>query len=144
MEQGVIMRVGTVFIIGLIGISVAGAPAAAQEGPEAVLLGTYTQNQACKGDGSDPALAKKLVKVGDTQVDSNFGPCVFGEKSWSGKVLKATATCKNTAGTEFDVSLSFTLKDDKTVEFVEEGSQYKSVLYRCAGAANVPAAAPKK
>jgi hypothetical protein len=142
MEQGVIMRVGTVFIIGLIGI---GAPAAAaQEGPEAVLLGTYTQNQACKGDGSDPALAKKLVKVGDKQVDSNFGPCVFGEKSWSGKVLKATATCKNTIGTEFDVSLSFTLKDDKTVDFVEEGSQYKSVLHRCEGAASAPAAAPKK
>ena len=131
MEQGVIMRVGTVFIIGLIGIGGAGA----QEGPEAALLGIYTQNQACKGDGSDPALAKKLVKIGDKQVDSNFGPCVLGEKSWSGKVLKASATCKNKTGTEFDVSLSFTLKDDKTVEFVEEGSQYKSVLYRCANGA---------
>ena len=143
MEQGVIMRVGTVVIIGLIGIGATGAPAAAQEGPEAALLGTYMQNQACKGDGSDPALAKKRVKVGDKQVDSNFGPCVFGEKSWSGKVLKATATCRNSTGTEFDVSLSFTLKDDKTVDFVVEGSQYKSVLYRCAGTASAPAAAPK-
>jgi len=32
------------------------------------------------------------------------------------------------------VKLSFTLKDDKTVDFLEEGSQYKSVLYRCEGA----------
>ena len=48
------------------------------------------------------------------------------------------------AGTEFDVSLTFTLKDDKTVDFVEDGSQYKSVLHRCEGAASAPAAAPKK
>ncbi|HEY1584652.1 MAG TPA: hypothetical protein VGH63_03130, partial [Polyangia bacterium] len=91
--------------------------------------GTYTQNQACKGDGSDPA--KKLVTIHEKQVDSNFGPCVFADKKWNGKVLKANATCKNKTGSSFDVSLEFTLKDNNTVAFVEEGSQYKSVLYRC-------------
>jgi len=52
---------------------------------------------------------------------------------WSGKTLKASATCKQKTGGEYDVKLSFTLKDDKTVDFLEEGSQYKSVLYRCEG-----------
>ena len=60
---------------------------------------------------------------------------VRGDKQWSGKVLKAAATCKNKTGTSFDVSLEFTLKDNNTVGFVEEGSQYKSVLYRCPDAA---------
>jgi hypothetical protein len=121
---------GRLLTLGLIGIGAALMPASAQDGgPEAALLGTYLQNQVCKGDGSDPG--KKLVKIRDKEVDSNFGPCMFGDKNWTGNVLKAHATCKSTAGTPFDVSLSFTLKDDKTVDFLEEGSQYKSVLHRC-------------
>ena len=139
------MRVGKPLIIALIGIGAAALPAAAQEPQDAALLGTWVQNQACKGDGSDPALAKKLVKIGEKQVDSNFGPCTFNaDKAWSGKTLKATASCKNKSGTEFDVKLSFTLKDDQTVDFLEEGSQYKSVLYRCGGAAAPAAPAQKK
>ena len=125
------MRVGE-FLIGgaLIGIVALGASAAqAQDAAaqEKALEGTYTQNQACKGDGSD----KKLVVIRETQVESNFGPCTFADKKWSGKVLKANATCKNKTGSTFDVSIEFTLKDDNTVGFIEEGSQYKSVLYRC-------------
>jgi hypothetical protein len=125
------MRVSGFVMIGLssaalaIGASSArGQDAAAQE---KVLQGSYTQNQACKGDGSD----KKLVVIHEKQVDSNFGPCVFADKKWDGKVMKANATCKNKTGSSFDVSLEFTLKDNNTVDFVEEGSQYKSVLYRC-------------
>ncbi len=119
-------------IIALAGIGAA-LPAAAQESQDAALIGTYTQKHACKGDGS--STPKDIVKITEKQADSNFGPCAFGsDKAWSGKTLKATATCKNKTGTEFDVKLVFTLKDDKTVDFVEEGSQYKSVLYRCEGA----------
>jgi len=125
------MRVGE-FLIGgaLIGIVALGACAAqAQDAAaqEKALEGTYTQNQACKGDGSD----KKLVTIHEKEVESNFGPCTFADKKWNGKVLKTNATCKNKTGSTFDVSLEFTLHDDNTVAFVEEGSQYKSVLYRC-------------
>lgn len=130
------MRVGGLLIIGLITgpitatlatISAAHAQDAAAQ--DKMLMGSYLQNQVCKGDGSDPA--KKLVTIGEKQVDSNFGPCTFAAKTWAGKVLKAPATCKNKAGSAFDVSLMFTLNDNNTVDFVEEGSQYKSVLYRC-------------
>ena len=117
-------------IVALIGIGALAAPAAAQDG--AALVGTYTQKHACKGDGGDTP--KDLVKITDKMADSNFGPCTFGaDKAWDGKTLKATATCKQKTGTEYDVKLSFTIKDDKTVDFLEEGSQYKSVLYRCEG-----------
>ena len=132
------MRIGRLLIIGLaVGLAVGlgplaiGAAARAQDAAaqDKALLGTYVQNQACKGDGSDPA--KKLVTIGEKQVDSNFGPCTFGAKTWTGKVLKAPATCKNKAGSEFEISVSFTLKDNNTVDFLEESSQYKAVLYRC-------------
>jgi len=124
------MRDSRFFIVALIGIGAVAAPALAQD--DAALVGTYTQKHACKGDGGDTP--KDLVKITPTTADSNFGPCTFGsDKAWSGKTLKATATCKQKTGGEYDVKLSFTIKDDKTVDFLEEGSQYKSVLYRCEG-----------
>jgi hypothetical protein len=130
------MRVGRFFGLGM--MAVAAAPLAAAQ--DATLMGTYTQNQACKGDGSDPA--KKLVKIRDGVVDSNFGPCTLDNKAMDGKVLKSKGTCKG-AGGDFDVSLVFTVKDESTVDFLEEGSQYKSVLHRCpAGTAGPAAAAP--
>ena len=117
-------------IIALIGLGALAAPAAAQT--DAALVGTYTQKHACKGDGT--STPKDLVKITDTMADSNFGPCTFNsDKAWSGTTLKATATCKQKIGGEYDVKLSFTIKEDKTVDFLEEGSQYKSVLYRCEG-----------
>ena len=109
--------------ISLIVAAAAALPAAA----EPVLTGTYTQNQACKGNGNDP---KKLVKINDKDVVSNFGPCTFLDKQTTGRITKAQATCKSQSG-EFDVALVFTLKDDNTVDFLEESSNYKSVLYRC-------------
>jgi len=124
------MRASRLFGIGLIAIGAA-APmtSSAWAADEAALLGTFTQNVQCKGDGKDDA--KKLVKIGEKQVDSNFGPCTFGDKQVDGNVIKANATCKAKGGTDFEVKLAFTVKDDNTIEFLEEGSQYKSVLHRC-------------
>ena len=123
-------KAALLLIIALIGIGAACAPAAAQESQDAALVGAYTQKHACKGDGS--STPKDVVKITDKMADSNFGPCAFNaDKAWNGKTLKTTATCKQRTGGEYDVKLSFTLKDDKTVDFLEEGSQYKSVLYRC-------------
>jgi hypothetical protein len=110
-----------------IALMVATAALALPAAAEPVLTGTYTQNQACKGNGNDP---KKLVKINDKDVVSNFGPCTFLDKQTTGRTTKAQATCKSQSG-EFDVALVFTLKDDNTVDFLEESSNYKSVLYRC-------------
>ena len=117
------MRTQTAFPLILAATAALALPAAA----EPVLTGTYTQNQACKGNGNDP---KKLVKINDKDVVSNFGPCTFLDKQTTGRTTKAQATCKSQSG-EFDVALVFTLKDDNTVDFLEESSNYKSVLYRC-------------
>ena len=136
------IRVGPL-IIGIFAIGVAigamfslsAAQAQDAAAQEKALQGTYTQKLACKGDGSSADQAKNRVVIGDKQVDSNFGPCTFGDKKWNGKVMTAPATCKNKTGTTFDISVEFTLKDDNTVGFVEESSQYKSTLYRCQSAA---------
>ncbi|HEY2138338.1 MAG TPA: hypothetical protein VGH49_20805 [Xanthobacteraceae bacterium] len=121
----------------MIAVLAAGLSPAAADEP--VLMGTYTQNQVCKGDGHDAP--KKLVTINEKDVVSNFGPCTFLDKETAGRTTKAHATCKSQSG-EFDVALSFTLKDDNTIDFVEEGSKYKSVLYRCAAGAPATAPAP--
>jgi hypothetical protein len=124
------MRKFDIFLIALTSLGAAALPAAAQQ--DAALVGTWTQKHACKGDGSDTP--KDRVTITDKMADSNFGPCTFNaDKAWNGKTLKATATCKQKTGGEYEVKLSFTVKDDKTVDFLEEGSQYKSVLHRCEG-----------
>jgi hypothetical protein len=130
------VRFGLRTLIPVAALAAMGAAAAEEAG----LTGTFTQNQACKGGGQDPA--NKLVTIGEKEVVSSFGPCVFRTKEPNGKTVKAQATCRNKTGVEFDVDLLFTLREDGTVEFLDEGSQYKSVLYRCP-AGTPPAAAAK-
>lgn len=55
------------------------------------LLGDFTQNLPCKGDGGDPAEAK--VKVGSDQIVSKVGICKFLDAKLEGKRLKATMEC---------------------------------------------------
>ncbi len=124
------MRVSSLLILASLAIGAA-APALADDAMPDKLIGTWTQNKACKGDGSDPQ--KSLVKIEATQVESNFGPCTLSDKKWDGTVFTANGACKAKNGGDMDIQVKFTVKDEKTVDFVEESSQFKSVLYRCPG-----------
>ena len=124
------MRSFSLLILSLLALGAA-LPAAAEEASLGKLIGTYTQNVKCKGDGKDDP--KKVVKLSEAQVDSNFGPCVMSDKKWDGDVFTANASCKAKSGSDLDIQVMFTIKDENTVDFLEESSQYKSVLYRCPG-----------
>ena len=124
------MRVSPLLILATLAIAAA-APALADDTMPDKLIGTWTQNKACKGDGSDPA--KSLVKIEAGVVDSNFGPCALSDKKWDGTVFTANGACKAKSGGDMDIQVKFTVKDEKTVDFLEESSQFKSVLYRCPG-----------
>ena len=124
------MRSVSLLILPLLALGAA-LPAAAEEAALGKLVGTWTQNVKCKGDGKDDP--KKVVKISETQVDSNFGPCAMSDKKWDGSTFKANASCKPKSGDALDIQVAFTMKDENTVDFLEESSQYKSVLYRCPG-----------
>src|SRR5271170_5659616 len=47
------------------------------------LLGNYTQNVPCKGDGSDPAEVR--VKISTQEIDSKVGVCTFLDTTEDGK-----------------------------------------------------------
>jgi len=124
------MRSVSLLILPLLALGAAW-PAAADDAELGKLVGTYTQNVKCKGDGKDDP--KKVVKVSEARVDSNFGPCTMSNKKWDGSTFKANATCKPKTGDDLDIQVAFTMKDENTIDFLEESSQYKSVLYRCPG-----------
>ena len=124
------MRVSLI-LTATLAIAATAAPALADDAMPDKLIGTWTQNKACKGDGSDPA--KSLVKIEAGVVDSNFGPCALSDKKWDGTVFTANGACKAKSGGDMDIQVKFTVKDEKTVDFLEESSQFKSVLYRCPG-----------
>jgi len=102
------------------------------------IAGTYVQNAACKGDGTDPT--GKVVRITDTDVHSSFGICKFVKKEQDGHTLAAQMSCDGPGGNVLLGDVRFTVRDDKNIDFVDQDNTYRSVLYKCpqAGASPVP------
>jgi hypothetical protein len=112
-------------------------------GDEFSIAGTYVQNVACKGDGSDPE--KMVVRITEGDVHSSFGLCTFVRKEFEGNALKAQMSCNGPAGNMLLGDVRFTLRADKNIEFVDQDHTYNVVLYRCpqtSAAQQQPATAP--
>jgi hypothetical protein len=108
-------------------VTLASCPALA--GGEFSIAGTYVQNTACKGDGSDPA--KMLVRIGENDVHSSFGVCTFVRKEYEGNLLKAQMSCNGPAGNMLLGDVRFTLRADKNIDFVDQDHTYNVILHRC-------------
>ncbi len=76
------------------------------------LTGNYTQNVACKGDGSDPATAK--VTISPQEIVSNVGVCTILDKKKDGRSISAHVECKF-AGGPLIGDVTFTQRPDKIV-----------------------------
>ena len=78
--------------------------------------------------GSSPIVSTAFLRF----VQSLIHPRRLAHLVVAFREVRCVAGCAGVeAGSEFEISVSFTLKDNNTVDFVEEGSQYKSVLHRC-------------
>jgi hypothetical protein len=96
------------------------------------IVGTYTENVACKGDASDAGVAK--VKISMTEIDSSvFGLCSILKKKREGNVFSVHVECKGAGGAVMLGDVTFTIKDDKTLDFSDQDNTYKAVLYKCPG-----------
>jgi hypothetical protein len=109
-------------------ILVFGLGSAAVAADDFPLTGNYTQNVACKGDGSDPATAK--VTISPQEIVSNVGVCTILDKKKNGRSISAHVECKF-AGGPLIGDITFTPRPDNTIEFVDRDMTYKAVLYRC-------------
>ena len=102
--------------------------AAAIAGDDFPLTGNYTQNVACKGDGSDPQFAK--VTISPQEIVSNVGVCTILDTKKDGDSIFAHVECKFPSGPLMG-DITFTPRPDNTIEFVDRDMTYKAILYRC-------------
>jgi hypothetical protein len=92
------------------------------------LLGNFTQNVPCKGDGTDPAELK--VRIDTDQIDSKSGVCTFLAVTSDGNRLKASMECRFPAGPLIG-DVTFTHKTNGNIDVVDRDNNYTAILYRC-------------
>ncbi len=114
-------------VLGVIALAALGTAAPGEE--DFPLVGTYTENQVCKGDGSDSGVSR--VKITLEDIDSVFGLCTILNKKREGVTFAVHVECKGPGGSQMVGDVNFTLRDDKTIDFSDQDQTYKAVLHRC-------------
>jgi hypothetical protein len=114
-------------VLGVIALAALGTAAPGEE--DFPLVGTYTENQVCKGDGSDSGVSR--VKITLEDIDSVFGLCTILNKKREGPTFAVHVECKGPGGSQMVGDVNFTLRDDKTIDFSDQDQTYKAVLHRC-------------
>ena len=93
------------------------------------LVGTYTENQVCKGDGSDSGVSR--VKITGRDIDSVFGLCTILSRKREGATFAVHVECKGPGGSQMLGDVNFAPRDDKIVDFSDQDQTYKATLYKC-------------
>jgi hypothetical protein len=94
--------------------------------------GVYTQNEACRGDGSKQEFLR--VKITSQDVSYAGGLCSIDTRQQDAGKLTMKVTCKFKSGAVMSSAISFTKKDANTLDMAQEGGgTYKAVLHRCLG-----------
>jgi hypothetical protein len=93
------------------------------------LVGTYTENQVCKGDASDAEVSR--VKITSVDIDSVFGLCTILSRKRDGAMFAVHVECKGPGGSQMVGDVNFTLREDKSIDFSDQDQTYKAVLHKC-------------
>jgi hypothetical protein len=101
----------------------------AQTSDPFAIAGTYLENQACKGDGSDPA--DRHIKITTTAIDSSFGLCKLQDPRQEANKITYQVICKDPAGGSLSSDVSFTVIDANTLDFSDQYETYRAKLYKC-------------
>ena len=119
----------TAGVLSIVALAMLGATSTAIGEDDFPLVGTYTENQACKGDASDAGVAK--VKITPRDIDSAFGLCTILDRKRDGSTFAIHVECKGPGGSQMVGDVSFTVREDKTVAFSDQDQTYKAVLHKC-------------
>jgi hypothetical protein len=118
------LAVGSVMILGI------ARDRAAADG-DIPIEGTFTQNEPCRGDGSQQKL--QVVKITPKDVSYSGGVCSIDDKQQDGNNLAMRVTCKFKSGAVLASAVTFTQKDNNTFDMAQQDGTYRAVLYRCPG-----------
>ncbi len=95
------------------------------------IAGLYTQDEACKGDGSDPDYL--LVKITPKDISYASGVCSIDHAQQNANKTLLRVTCKFLSGAVMASDISFTARDSKTLDMAQQDGSYTAVLHRCPG-----------
>jgi hypothetical protein len=93
--------------------------------PDFWLLGEFTQNAPCKGDGTDPAELK--ARISTDKIESKIGVCKFLDAQPESNRVKAHALCQFPDGPLIG-DFTFTRKINGTIDFVDRDGTYTAIL----------------
>jgi hypothetical protein len=93
--------------------------------------GIYTQNELCRGDGSQQQFLRVTVTAQD--VSYSGGVCSIDSRQQDGDQLAMRVTCKFKSGAVMASAVTFTKKDNDTFDMAQNEGTYKAVLHRCPG-----------
>lgn len=93
------------------------------------ITGTYIENEACTANNAESKRGR--VKITADAIDSNFGLCTISNKQRDGQKITAQITCKDSNGGLLMSGVTFTMRDDKALDFVDQYQTYRTVLYKC-------------
>ena len=93
------------------------------------IAGTYTKDQPCKGDGSDPADA--LVTISRDAIESTLGSCTILDKTQNGKAISMQVECKVPGNQIILGDVTFTQRDANVLDFDDQDHTSPALLYKC-------------
>lgn len=98
-------------------------------GEEFPIAGTYTQEVPCRGDGSD--LEDLRVKITPREITYSGGVCALSDETRTGNRVSVRATCRQPGGVTLTGDITFTIRDDTTVDMADQDNNYSFVLHKC-------------
>jgi hypothetical protein len=93
------------------------------------IAGTYMRDVACTGDGSHrPDL---LVTITRERIESPMGNCNILSRKRVGQAISAHVECKIPGDQLILGDVTFTVRDEKTLDFEDQDHTSDATLYRC-------------
>jgi hypothetical protein len=118
-------RAGVAGVLGLLAI----VSSAALAGDELPIIGKFTQNVACVGDGS---MNKDfLVTITPTRIDSSMAVCTISHIKRSDAKFTVQTSCKSGGNDLFTGDVTLTMIDENRIDVEDNDQTFTSVLYRC-------------
>jgi hypothetical protein len=93
------------------------------------LVGTYMEDQVCRGDSSESGVSRVKITVSD--IDSRFGLCTILSTKRVGATFTLHVECKGSGGSRMMGDINFTPRDDKIIDFWDQDRAYTATLYKC-------------
>jgi len=114
--------------LALVALWLVNEPALAED--DFPIAGTYMRDIACKGNGSHrPDL---LVTITHKRIESPMGSCNILSRKRVGKAISAHVECKVPGDQLILGDVTFTIRDERTLDFEDQDHTSDATLYRCA------------